>query len=367
MKRIFVLVGVLIMALISLSGCSLPVKAEPTAEIVAQAPTDVPLPPPTEAPTVEPPPPTATPEPEIVHVALPAGGNGKGQMIHDQLSQETAPEKRAYGGDEYPIGRYERPFTAEEMEYLPFIDIVQTDLIRDEDGGWIYTDIVVVESPSSAGDRRLIYGIELDNDLDGRGDVLVLAEKPESSEWTTDGVHVWKDVNENIGSKEPMRSDAPHSDDGYEVQVFDAGKGEDADLAWVRLSPEMNNKIEIAFKLDLVDIGEEYYFFLWGAWTFVDEAHPEWFDHHDRFTLEEAGSPLEDNPQYPLKAFFGADNTCRALSGLTPTSQLPGMCPMTVPQASGGEERCPAENCCPSATTACFFHWDYGSCSCVPN
>ncbi len=90
-------------------------------------------------------------------------------------------------------------------------------------------------------------------------------------------------MNANLGAAEPMKPDEQTEGDGYEVLLFDEGVGDDADLAWVRLSPDMSVKIEMAFKLDLVDIGEEYYFFLWGAWAFVDDAHPDWFDHHDKF------------------------------------------------------------------------------------
>jgi hypothetical protein len=365
MKRMLTIAGVVILILVSVSGCNLPTQEAPVADPPVQEPVVVEQPP-TAVPTEVPPPPPPTAEPEIVHVSVPSQGNDKEQTIHDQVSQNTAPEKRAYGGDEYPNGRYERPFTAVEMEYLPFVDLVQTNLIRDEEGGWLYADIVMVEPPSKGGERKLIYGIEVDRDLDGRGDVLILADAPESSEWTTDGVRVWQDVNANVGATDPMQPDAPVQDDGYEVMIFDEGKGDDADLAWVRLSAEMSNKVEIAFKMDLMDIGEEYYFFLWGAWAFADDAHPEWFDHHDRFTLEEAGSPLIDNEHYPLKAFFAADNTCRALSGLAPTNPLPGMCPISVPQASGDEGRCPPENCCPAATTACLLYWSYETCSCVP-
>jgi hypothetical protein len=365
MKRISLLAGILILILVLLSGCNLPTKAAPTLAAPTQAPTEAS--PPTEAPTAEPPPPTATPEPEIVHVSAPAHGSGKAQTIHDQVSQDTAAQKKAYAGDEYPLGRYERPFTAEEMTYLPSIDIVQADLYRDEESGWIYTAVSVVEVSGQMEGQHLIFGIELDIDLDGRGDVLVLADQPVSNEWTTDGVQVWKDVNEDIGSKQPMKPDAPESGDGYEVLMFDAGSGDDADLAWTRLSPQVNNQIEIAFKLDLVDIGEEYYFFLWGAWTFAGDAHPEWFDHHDHFSLAEAGSALIDNPEYPLKAFAAADNTCRALSGLAPTGALPGMCPSAQQVSGGDESRCPPENCCPLATVGCNAHWDYATCSCLPN
>ena len=278
MSRKCIIAVIVVMTLVFVLGCTLTsqlsaaeqVPAEPVEE-AAPPPTDVPM----EEPTVPPPPPTAESvpepevevEPEIVHVMMPAQGNGEEQKIADQISQETAPEKRAYAGDVYTKGRYERPFTAQEMEYLPFLDLVNTALIRDIEGGWLYTSIRVVEPPSMSGERKAIYGIEVDNDLDGRGDVLILADAPESNEWTTDGVRVWRDVNANIGAKDPMKPNAPLSDDGYEMMIFDEGKGEDADLAWVRLSAERNNEIEIAFKLDLVDIGEEYYFFLWGAWA----------------------------------------------------------------------------------------------------
>lgn len=374
---------IVIMALLFVLGCTLTTFITPAEEVPAE-PVEEAAPPsmevPLEEPTVPPAPPTESvpepeplveAEPEIVHVMMPAQGNGEERKIADQISQETAPEKRAYAGDEYGKGRYERPFTAQEMEYLPFIDLMNAGLVRDIEGGWLYTSILVVEPPSMSGERKAIYGIELDNDLDGRGDVLILAEAPDSGEWTTDGVQVWRDVNANIGAKDPMRSNAPLNDDGYEVIVFDEGKGEDADLAWVRLSADRNNQIEIAFKLDLVDIGEEYYFFLWGAWAFADDAHPDWFDHHDRFTMAEAGSPLKDDEHYPLNGFAAADNTCRALSGLTSTGYIPGMCPVAAPQASGGDEgRCPAELCCALNLThglPCPQHWDYDLCACVDN
>jgi hypothetical protein len=367
MNRRILLVVIVTLVVLSLWGCNLPTRESTVELLPTEPPVEV-----VELEVVEPtepPPPSPTEVPEIVHVSMPAQGDGKEQTIHDQLSQNTAPEKRAYGGDEYLNGRWERPFTATDMEYLPFIDLVQTNLIRDENNGWLYADLITVEPASNGGERKLIYGIEMDRDLDGRGDVLILADAPESTEWTTNGVRVWQDLNANVGATEPMKSDAPEQNDGYEVKTFDEGIGDDPDLAWVRISSGMSNKVEFAFKLELMDIGEEYYIFLWGAWAFAEDAHPDWFDHHDKFTLAEAGSPLKDNEEYPLKAFYGADNTCRALSGMEPTVQLLGMCPLSVPQASG-EGRCPAEMCCSLTAThgfPCPQHWDYNLCACVDN
>ncbi|MCD4673998.1 MAG: hypothetical protein K8R77_15150 [Anaerolineaceae bacterium] len=330
-----------VIVLVLLSGCNLPAETVP-AEVPVELPT---LPPPTEEPAPPPPTPEAPPvEAEIVHIVSPAMGHGKAQVIHDQPSKGVAPEKRAYGGDEYPLGRYERPFTTEDMEYLPYIDIVQTVLFRDDDE-WVYTGILVAESPALAGDRRLVYGIELDNDLDGRGDVLVVTDVPSGQDWSTQGVQVWQDVNEDVGGAHPMKPDAPASGDGYEVLVFDAGKGEDPDLAWARRSPDQKELIEIAFKLDLVDVGAEEVAFLWGAWAFAEQVHPDWFDHHDLFTLAEAGSSLIDNPEYPLKAFYAADNTCRALSGTSPGGVLPGLCPTGPKPGGDSTASCPPIEC----------------------
>jgi len=41
------------------------------------------------------------------------------------------------------------------------------------------------------------YGVELDLDVDGRGDWLVLASKPTST-WSTLGVRVWQDTDRRM-------------------------------------------------------------------------------------------------------------------------------------------------------------------------
>ncbi len=118
MNRKFVIALIAVLLLQSISGCNLPTK-EAQVELLPTQPLAEAVQPATALPT-EPPPPTAVPEPEIVHISLPWQGRGKEQTIHDQLSQNTAPEKRAYGGDEYNKGRYERPFTA-ERDGLPAV------------------------------------------------------------------------------------------------------------------------------------------------------------------------------------------------------------------------------------------------------
>ena len=50
-------------------------------------------------------------------------------------------------------------------------------------------------------------------------------------------------------------------------------------------------------------------------------------DYVDRFTEEEAGSPVKDKKYYPLKALFAVDNTCREAYGFKPTGYEPMLCP----------------------------------------
>ena len=371
MKKLILLL-VCCVLLGNITSCNLPTVPEITASpevsvlVVNTATTEKVLP--TATNTAEPPPPTDIPQPVIEHVMLPAYGEGKAQTIHDQTSDKTAPEKRAYGGDEFIIGRYERPFTREQMEYLPFIDLVRADLYRDTENTWAYVTLEVITPPALAGEHAVYYGLELDDDLDGRGDSLIIAKAPESAVWTTAGVQVWRDINNSVGATQAMKPDTGGGADGYELLIFDEGKGDDTDLAWVRLNPDQSNRIEIAFKLSLVDTGEDAILFLWGAWSFADAVHPDWFDHHDTFTLEEAGSPLKESAAYPLKSFAAADNTCRALSGMEPTGALPGMCPYTPPKTTNNNPggQCTPINCCTSLTTACMLYFNMQTCQCEP-
>jgi hypothetical protein len=194
-------------------------------------------------------------------------------------------------------------------------------------------------------------------------------------------VQVWKDVNEDVGGETAIKPDAPDGWDGYEILLFDAGMGEDADLAWVRRSAEMKEKIEFAFKLNLAAVGEAKPVFLWGAWAFEGKVQPEMFDIQDHVTLEEAGSPLRDNAYYPIQEpFAAADNTCRGLLGMAPSGQLPGMCPVAGNVAAAGEEAagfllqftggfdCIELDCCDviwGSPYDCPYVWDPEACDCV--
>lgn len=207
-------------------------------ELAAEEPTDEPVIETTEVPATEEPTEAPTVAP-IIHSVLPyiSLPLDKPQVVHDQESIRKAAEKEAYGGDEFYKGRYERPFD-QQMAYIPFIDIKQANVIRNKDSEFIFAVIHLMDNPALQPDAMYGFGIELDVDLDGRGDLLIWTTLPQGTEWSVDGVTVWKDANTDIGGLTPMVPDAPPGGDGYEVKLFDSGQGADPDLAWSRISPE---------------------------------------------------------------------------------------------------------------------------------
>lgn len=308
---------VLVSAAIVLSlGCALtaqdpaatlpPVIAEPSS-------TD---PPPTETaipPTSTLVPPTAT----IEHFTRPDEPPARYLFITDSNSSITAGEQRASGGDEYTKNRFERPFSAEGMQYRIDLDLLSAEVAFNDT--WIYFDLEI-GGPGSGGFAGT-YAVELDLDADGDGDWLIGAVNPETADWSTDGVRAWTDLNDDIGGENPMQPDpAATAGDGYESVPFDQGLGSDSDAAWVRL---VENHVQIAFKRTLIDTDSA---FLWGAWAMGADTLAEVFDLNDRFSFGEAGSPLITSEQYPLKEVALVDNTCRMYFGFTPSGSEPGLC-----------------------------------------
>lgn len=336
---------IIVLIMLFISACNLPqqssaeTESEPAAVNADTKPADTQNDvQPTEEPPTEMPPtdepveilPTEEPSPTpIMHLVVAnITPPGKPQVIHDQESDRKADQKEAYAGDEFLRGRYERPFD-QNMNYIPVIDIKQANLFRDKDDEFIYAIIHLKEDPALFPDSQFGFGIELDLDIDGRGDVLIWTARPLSKEWSVEGVSIWKDLNKNIGSLSPMRSDPSPGDDGYEIKVFDAGVGADPDLAWSRISSDDPKLVELSFKKDLLD---DTKVFLWGAWAIQGEDQFNLFDHHDHYSFEEAGSPMKsETAYYPLKAMYALDNTCRAASGYNPNGGEPGLCPISAP------------------------------------
>jgi hypothetical protein len=188
---------------------------------------------------------------------------------------------------------------------------------------WVYITIFLEGPPPPAGSEAA-YGVEVDLDIDGHGDWLVLADVPPDSEWTTDGVRACRDSNGDVGGPTAMVPDGPHaSRDGYDDCVFDSGYGIGPDEAWIRRDPGHADRIQIAFLYSLIGNDGE---FMWGAWSDESIKDPAWFDYNDHFTSIDAGSPASESSQYPLKAMASMDNTCRWGYGFIPTGSEPGVC-----------------------------------------
>jgi hypothetical protein len=324
--------------------------------------TETPQPQPSETPT-------PTPEPAIEHLTQPGEPERIRTWISDISSKPYAPEKRTIG-DSLNVNLLERPFTAGEMNYQPYLDITRVEIGPGDE--WIYVVLILEGEPPQVIEESVpSYAIEIDIDRDGRGDWLISALLPPGNQWTTEGVRVWQDTNENVGGQLPMSAEAPLGGlDGYDQLIFDQGRGDDADIAWVRRGPNSALQVHLAFKHTLIDSSST---FLWGGWTDEGLREPGQFDYNDQYTLALAGSPLINNANYPLKDLFSMDNTCRWTYGFEPTTAYPGLCPLPTPTATF--TRTPKPTLCPPPPGGCptftfgsiqvQYIWDTNRCQCV--
>ncbi len=335
-------VSILVFTLI-MTGCNMPlekIEIKPTP-VAQKQPTSQPEPTASLAPTEILQEPTPTSEPEIVHKDLPGAPIGKlMQTVYDQVDENTAVKKQAFGGDDFRNGKYERPFD-QEMNYLPLADLVSVQLSR-EDPLWVYILFKVNKPFSIDPSANTHFAVELDKDINSRGDLLIVTGIPKSTEWSTESVLVLTNPDMNVGGVTVVRPDGNLSKGrGYYTEIFNNGKGDDPDLAWSRLSKIDPAIVQIAFKNTLT--GGAKGKFIWLPWS--DAGMLDWslFEFNDHFTFSQAGYPIKEDAQnYPLKALWGVDNTCREPSGFTPTGPLPGLCENYDPPPSRG----PSSNSC---------------------
>ncbi len=341
-----------------LMGCNMPltkIKATLPPKVVQVQPTISPEPTSTktatdtamETATETPAKPAITSVPEIVHKDLPGAPVGKQlQTVWDQVDENTAAQKQAFGGDDYRNGKYERPFD-QQMNYLPLADLVSVQLSR-EDPLWVYV-LFKVDKPFSIDPAaNTHFAIELDTDLDNRGNLIIITGMPKSTEWSTDSVLVLTDPDLNVGGVTPVRTDGSLTEGrGYYSEIFNNGKGDDADLAWSRLSKIDASVAQIAFKNTLVDGVKGR--FIWLPWADAGMQNWSLFEFNDHISFTQAGYPLKEDAQnYPLKALWGVDNTCRVPSGFTPNGTMPGLCPNSAPAVESGSES--SGHTCPPCT-----------------
>jgi hypothetical protein len=279
---------------------------------------------------------TPTPTP-IVHVITPAEPGYLGFWIYDHDSSTFADQKRTAGGDLYLQNMLERPFT-KEMNYRPDLDVVRGDLTLDST--FYYVLITLQGINPTTGTLSASYAVELDTDIDGRGDFIIWAFAPLTTQWNTLTVRAYDDTNNDVGGPSPLNSDAPFTTgDGYDRQLFSVEIPVNPDLAWARISPTNPKQIQIAFQKSLVGNAAT---FLWGVMADDGLKDPSRLDYNDIFTFDQAGSPYTSLAQYPLKDLPLVDNTCRIAQGFVPTGSEPGLCalptatPVPVPGSIHG-------------------------------
>ncbi len=330
--------GVLGVLLLAVWGCNFPrPHPEPPAPAVTLGPivvspgggtpqraatrTPAPtLPPPTWTPTW-----TWTPSPTVVHRLTPGAPSSVKAWISDAVSGRTARQgqpNQPPGGDEYRWNLYERPFIAHTQDtYFPELDIVRASLSTD--GVWLYATLALYGPPWDAALPSPAYGLELDLDIDGRGEWLVWAQGPFESTWSTEGVRVYFDADGDVGEVRACREDPPQDGTSYDTLVFDSGHGEDPDAAWARLLPGPKPELQLALKYDLIERDPD---FMWWVWADRGVNRPAWMDYHDHYTLEEAGEPYPGRKNYPIKAIAEVDNTCHWVFGFVPDGHEPCIC-----------------------------------------
>ncbi len=256
---------------------------------------------------------------EIAHTMTPGEPGWVYKWFYDTDASKTAENKYVSGGDDFVANLFERPFTEDEMVYRPDIDINKTEISSDDNFFYV-TLYLNRENPD--GGLHGIYGVELDFDLDGRGDMLILADHPSAADWDIAGVSVHSDPNGDVGGSTIMRPDSNYTGDGYEQVDFSINVLDDPDAAWARVDLD-EPSVTLAFKKSLF-AGEST--FVWGVWAADSLLDSAMLDLHDHYTQAEAGSPYQSNTEYPIAAINLVDNTCRETYGFDATAPIPGLC-----------------------------------------
>ena len=262
---------------------------------------------PTQAPTTE---------PAQAIALMPVEPGTSERTLEDVDASIKASEKRTVTGDNILKNLYERPFTQETMDYQPDLNILTVSIAYDEN--FHYFTIVLDGVDPSSEKLNGAYGIEFDRTLTGRGDMLVWVSDI-GAEWSSDNLLVYIDPEGKVGGIKPVMNETNYSGEGYSKTVELGGD----QTAWARLDPENSAAVQIAVSRALLGDPEE---FLWGAWADGGVQDPGLFDYNDHFSSSAAGSPINTDPDYPLKALYSLDNTCRLPYGFEQSGSLPGMC-----------------------------------------
>jgi hypothetical protein len=262
----------------------------------------------------------------VTHITFPSTGTSDRATAHDNENSLFFDTKKVKTGDEFYKNRFERPFTAMDMNYLPDLDIVNFSITSD--ANFFYIKISMVGLDTATQSLTGSYGVEIDRNADGRAEILLTTRPPYTAEFSADNVAAYLDINSDVGGSIINRPDNFGSN-GFEATIFDLGKGinpaGDPDLVWVRQTSDGDlPAVEIAFERWIFKDGKEA--FMWSALSSDVAIDPTILYYHDHFTAEEAGAANTDDPNYPLKALAAVDNTCRVPLGFQAIGNEPLGC-----------------------------------------
>ena len=261
-------IPVIMLILLFISACSSPGISRPTQHIddVSSVETGADddrsysdgegsaksAPPPTEIPPTDTPP-DADPPLEIVHWEYPGKFNSlpcrRYLTAKPGHISEPANNKLSEVCDQWDRNYFERPLSEDLSELYPQLDIIEAEFGQDEK--WYYTRILVFSELVENLVLDGVYAIEIDLDLDARGDILITAVAPgiyPPDEWHSKGVQVWLDSNDDVGGPTAVFVDPRYDGNGYETLLVDSGVGDDSDLAFVKTYSEQPGLIEFGFK-----------------------------------------------------------------------------------------------------------------------
>ncbi len=255
-----------------------------------------------------------------------------------------------YGCDDWNISMVERPADSANGSYIAEQDIVFAQFGSDKN--WIYSKLEVFGDLNDAINGWV--AIELDFNLDGDGEIVILARIPNSSEWTVENVSIWEDTDDDVKGLDAIYPDQTGGN-GYETLLFDSGLGSDPDLGWVRISPGSSSVVEIAIKAELVPDNKKFAWWTWISGYELEPMNMEIVDH------------LDD------EATWNVDNTCGWIFNSKPSKMLPNICKFENSNATptlDPTQRSKGNSCKPPAG-GCFaahgygWDWDPDKCKCI--
>lgn len=293
--------------------------------------------------TPAPPPPRKSPK---APTNLPAELPEVQRSLDDTDSSVNAAEKRGNGGDTFLDSLYERPFSSQQMNYQPDVDITRVEFASDEE--YFYFVIHLKRINPANKELNGVYGIEFDRTLNGRGDLMVQVRDPSDS-WSIKNLVIYTDKNGDVGGPKPLIADEDfNTGNGYETKVEPKG----LNAAYARVIAQDHPVLQFAISRSLLN---EAQVFLWNAWADNGLKDVTAFDYNDSMGPSAAGSPMKDNEDYPVKDLFNLDNTCRIPYGFEYNQgSYPGMCIVLPEQKATPEINCYCNDPCVSG---CCGQW----------